>query len=86
MRQAWIEKKHMKVYSFIDNQVPPRNIDVMIRPPKNFKGLYHRRKIVKVNGVSVPLVPVHALIGLKKAAGRPQDIQDIEDLRLLGFS
>lgn len=86
VRQQWITKKGMKVYSFIDNGVPPRNVDVMVRPPKNFEVLYRRRHVVDIRGVSVPLVPARTLIRLKRSAGRPQDLQDVEDLGRLGMT
>jgi hypothetical protein len=85
IRRDWIEKKGMKVYSFIDDQFPPRNVDVMVRPPKDFGALYERCKIVEVRGVPIPLVPVQTLVKLKRAAGRLQDMQDVEDLGRLGL-
>ena len=84
-RQLWTRQKGMKVYSFIEpHGIPPRNIDVMVEPAKDFDGLYRRRKMALLRGVPVPLVPVNELARMKRNAGRPQDLQDVQDLRLAG--
>jgi len=86
VRDAWIRQKGMKVYSFIERRSPPRNVDVMVRPPHNFQELYQHRAIVKVGGVSIPLMPAKALVQMKRKAGRLQDLQDISDLKRLGLA
>ncbi len=84
-RQLWTKRKGMKVYSFIEPYgVPPRNIDVMVEPLKNFEAVYRRRKVATLRGVLVPLIPVNELARMKRKAGRPQDLQDVQDLRLAG--
>ena len=84
IRKHWINDKGMAVYSFIERRSPFRNVDVMVRPLRNFDTLYDERAVVKVRGVSIPLMPLGALVRLKQVAGRPQDVQDIQDLRRLG--
>ena len=84
-RRHWTMQKGMKVYSFIEPYgAPPRNVDIMVNPAKNFDAIYRRRKIVTLRGVPVPLMPVHELARMKQRAGRPQDLQDVQDLRLIG--
>lgn len=84
-RRLWTRERGMKVYSFIEpHGVLPRNVDVMVDPPKNFDSLYRDRARVTLRGVSVPLMPVAELARMKQGAGRPQDLQDVQDLRLLG--
>ena len=84
-RRLWTTQKEMKVYSFIEPYgTPPRNVDIMVNAAKNFGALYRERKTVTLRGVSVPLMPVNELARRKRRAGRPQDLQDVEDLRLLG--
>lgn len=85
MRRLWTKQKGMKVYSFIEPYgVPPRNIDVMIEPLPSFQAVYRRRKMAVLRGVAVPLVPVNTLARMKRRAGRPQDLQDVQDLHLAG--
>lgn len=84
-RRLWTRQKGMKVYSFIEPQgMPPRNVDVMVEPSKGFGALYQRRKMALLRGVPVPLMPVHELARMKRKAGRLQDLQDVQDLRLAG--
>jgi hypothetical protein len=84
-RRLWTKQRGMKVYSFIEPYGSlPRNVDVMVSPAKNFNALYQRRALVTLRGVSVPLVPVDELARMKRKAGRPQDLQDVRDLRLIG--
>jgi len=85
IRRLWTRRKAMNVYSFIEPQgMPPRNVDVMVEPAKNFDALYRRRKIAPLRGVPVPLMPVNDLAKMKRKAGRLQDLQDVRDLRLAG--
>ena len=84
-RQLWTKQKGMRVYSFIEPYgAPPRNIDVMVEPLKNFEAVYRRRTVATLRGIPVPLIPVSELVRMKRKAGRPQDVQDVRDLRLVG--
>lgn len=84
-RRLWATRKGRKVYSFIEPYgMPPRNVDVMVTPLKNFEAVYRRRTTATLRGVPVPLIPVNELARMKRRAGRPQDLQDVQDLRLAG--
>ncbi|MBI3083345.1 MAG: hypothetical protein HYY90_03170 [Candidatus Omnitrophica bacterium] len=84
-RRLWTQRKGMKVYSFIEPYgIPPRNVDVMVTPLENFEAFYQKRTMASLRGVPVPLIPVNELARMKRKAGRPQDLQDVQDLRLLG--
>lgn len=84
-RRLWTKQKGMKVYSFFEPYgVPPRNVDIMVEPLKNFDAVYRKRKIVTLRGIPVPLMPVKELAKMKQKAGRLQDLQDVQDLRLIG--
>ena len=84
-RRLWTKQKGMKVYSFIEPYgTPPRNVDVMVEPLKNFDSVYRKRKMATLRGVPVPLMPVKELARMKQKAGRLQDLQDVQDLRLAG--
>jgi hypothetical protein len=84
-RRLWTAQKGMKVYSFMEPYgIPPRNIDVMVEPLKDFEAVYRRRTMAVLRGVPVPLIPVKELATMKRKAGRLQDLQDVQDLRLAG--
>ena len=84
-RKLWTQQKGMKVYSFIEPYgIPPRNVDVMVEPPSNFNAVYQQRTMTALRGIPVPLMPVKELARMKRKAARPQDLQDVQDLRLSG--
>lgn len=56
-------------------------VDVQTRTPGiSFDSAYARRKTVEVEGVPVDLASLDDLIASKKAAGRPQDLEDVKIL------
>ena len=84
-RRLWTQRRGMKVYSFIEPYgLPPRNVDVMVTPLEDFEAVHRKRTMASLRGVPVPLIPVNELARMKRKAGRPQDLQDVQDLRLAG--
>lgn len=83
MRRDWLKRKHMSVYSFIQQKSPPRVVDILLNPPGRFEVIHRRRLTVKAWGIAVPLVPVDVLVKMKRAAGRPQDLLDVAALKTL---
>ncbi len=60
------------------------DVDLSVHLMKDFEAVYRRRKMATLRGVPVPLIPVNELARMKRKAGRPQDLQDVQDLRLAG--
>lgn len=83
LRRQWTQQKNMKVFSFAENRKPFRLVDVLVRPLKDFERLYRQRRVVQHQGVRVPLIPLSALMAMKRSAGRIQDLQDVEYLELV---
>ena len=79
-RKRWIQEKGMLAFTFINPADPFDNTDIMIVSPVPFGKAYRRRKIFKVEGISVPMASLKDLIFMKKKAGRPQDLQDVDIL------
>ena len=46
-----------------------------------FTGAYDRRIIIEVDGLMIPILSKDDLIASKLAAGRPQDLIDVDLLR-----
>lgn len=76
-RSIWTRRKSMKVFSYVENRKPFRVLDIMVRPLAGFDRLYRARVTVRYEGVSVPLIPVAALVRMKRQAGRPEDLRDV---------
>lgn len=82
-RRLWTVERNMQVYSFHELTGRSRIVDVMVKPLTKFDEAYRRRVVVRGLGVSIPLVPVDVLIEMKQAAGRPQDLWDVAELKQL---
>lgn len=80
-RKEWIHDKGMKVFSLYHPQKLGELIDVFVEEQLPFKEAYARKKTVKFGTVQINLMSIADLITLKKKAGRPQDLQDINALR-----
>ena len=64
--------------------MPPRRIDIMTRISGiGFAEVWTSRIELDIDGSPVPLIGREALITNKLAAGRPQDLADVEALRAI---
>lgn len=82
-RQEWIEQKGMTVFSFFNPSNSMLTIDLFVHHPIPFAELHARAERMVIEGVPVYICSIDDLISLKQLAGRPQDLQDIERLRLI---
>ena len=82
-RRTWIQEKSLTVFSVYHPGKPQELIDIFVDEPIPFAEAYEQRKIVKLETTSINVISIRDLIGLKKRAGRPQDIQDIQALESL---
>lgn len=84
LREQWREEKHMLVlplWSDIHRRTP---VDVFVYEPFDFSAEIQRAGFQSIaQGLEAPIVSLQTLLEMKKTAGRPQDVADIEALRLL---
>lgn len=61
------------------------NLDLLARPDGSptFKSLKARADKMELDGLEVPVASVTDLIAMKRAAGRPQDVVDLETLEII---
>lgn len=81
IRESWIRDKHMQVLSFYDPQHLAREVDVFVAYPLDFETLVARAVPTAVGDRLVPVAAPEHLIEMKRAAGRPRDLDDIEALQ-----
>lgn len=86
LRESWIREKGMKVLQFCSDAHRETPIDVFVIEPFNFEEEYGRAfsGAVEIAGqapVVARYVAIPALIAMKQAVGRPQDLDDIQHLR-----
>ncbi|HJK98462.1 MAG TPA: hypothetical protein RMF84_14630 [Polyangiaceae bacterium LLY-WYZ-14_1] len=79
-RREYRENRNLVAWSFVDANDPTRLVDVIL----TWDERRLPRKHLSVAGVDVPLLSRAALIRMKEASGRPQDLEDVAALRRLG--
>jgi predicted nucleotidyltransferase len=83
-RARWIAEKGMTVLSFHSDEHRDTPVDVFATVPFDFTVEYDSAMVEELAaGVPVRIVRLETLLRLKQEAGRPQDLADIAELRLL---
>lgn len=82
-RESWAEEKGMVVFSLYDPANPLRIVDLFVRPPLPFEDLFRRSLLVPIGHSTTRIASLADLIAMKRQAGRPQDLLDIEQLLLI---
>jgi hypothetical protein len=82
-RRAWQATRGMQVFSFWDTTNTRPTVDLMLAPVVSFADLWSDATIVTIGGIDVRVASITHLIRMKEAAGRPQDLADLERLHKL---
>lgn len=78
------ELLEMKVLNFWSDQHRETPLDIFVSEPFNFAEEYERSALREVApGLSVRIVSLQTLFAMKRAANRPKDLADIDELSLL---
>jgi hypothetical protein len=83
IREGWKREKGMEVFSFVDPAQPMTLIDVFLEEKIPFQEIMKELIPVTAKGIMIPVVSLQHLKRLKKAAGRPQDLADIEAIEAM---
>ena len=73
----------MLVFTMRDRTNPMRVVDLFVEAPIPFEELWRRSTIVPLEGTYARLASIDDLIQMKRAAGRPQDLTDIDRLQAI---
>ena len=82
-RARWIAEQGMQVFSMWDPTDPMRSVDLFVDNPIDFEELWARSELVPLVGATARVVSIPDLIRLKRLAGRPEDLLDIEALEAI---
>jgi len=82
-RHQWQTARNMQVFSFWDSSNTRPTVDIMLAPVVPFEDLWAAASVMNLGGREVRVASIDHLIRMKVAAGRPQDLADIERLRAL---
>lgn len=80
-RHEWQAMRNMQVFSFWDSTNARPTVAVMLAPKIPFDELWAAASVMNIGGSEVRVASVEHLIRMKAAAGRAQDLADIERLR-----
>lgn len=83
-RQRWRDEKGMRVLNFFSKLHPGTSVDVFVYEPFDFAHEYGiALQAELLPEVDVRFVSIGTLISMKRAAGRPRDLDDIQHLEWL---
>ena len=82
-RSSWVEEKGLTVFSVWSDRFPGLEVDLFVQEPLEFEGAWGRRVVVKLESTRAAIASLADLVAMKRAAGRPQDIADVEALEAL---
>jgi hypothetical protein len=82
-RRQWQALRHMQVFSFWDSTNTRPTVDIMLALVVPFDEIWAAASVMHIGGQEVCVASIEHLIRMKLAAGRPQDLADIERLRAL---
>lgn len=83
-RRRWAEEKGAKVFQLFSDEHPQTRIDLFLESPFDFEEAFERCHWQEAaRGIRVPFVGLEELIGMKRRAGRPQDLLDVDKLERL---
>jgi hypothetical protein len=82
-RESWVRDKNMQVFSLHDPMDPARHADLFVRHPIPFEELWAASATVRYGSTEVRVASLGHLKRMKRAAGRTQDLADIEALEII---
>ena len=81
-RERWRTEKNMIVLKLWSDEHRRTPVDIFIYEPFDFAAEFARAERLEVcPGVLAPVVTLKTLLKMKRKAGRPQDLTDIEELQ-----
>jgi hypothetical protein len=82
-RESWVREKGMQVFQLWSDAHAETPVDVFVTEPFDFDEEYSRAVVKPVRSdLPVRFVCIPTLIRMKQQANRPQDLVDIEHLRM----
>lgn len=83
-RRRFVDEKRMQVLTFWSDEHGETPVDIFVTEPFDFSEEYAKAEIREVSpGLAARVVTLATLFQMKKEAGRPKDLADIDELSLL---
>lgn len=82
-RNSWRDEKGMMVFSMVDPSRPFFAVDIFVEESIPFTDLMRRSIVVGTEDGPIRVCSYEDLVDLKTRAGRPQDLADLHELRII---
>ena len=83
-RRAWIADRNMIAFQIKSDRMPAVPIDILLEPPFDVAAEIRRSSPREVlEGISMPVLALDALLQMKRSAGRTKDTRDADALEQL---
>jgi len=82
-RRSWIAEKGLTVFSLWSPEHPATEVDLFVQEPFPFEPAWSRALVADLGTVQVPVASLEDLVALKRAAGRPKDLEDVRALEAI---
>lgn len=79
-RTRWRSEKNMLAFSMIDPNDAFRHVDLLIDSPVSFQELFRDSFQAETFGIPIRVASIEHLIQMKRQAGRPKDLLDVQHL------
>ena len=79
-RESWIRHKNMLVFSLWHPDQQGFVLDLFVEEPFDFDEVYSRALLVSLPETKATVIALEDLILMKRQAGRPRDLEDVEAL------
>ena len=83
VRRSWIEQKGLTVFSLWSPAHPGFELDLFVSEPFDFEAAYGRAARIPLRTTEATVLSIEDLISMKRAVGRPQDLDDVTALEAL---
>lgn len=83
IRNDWTENRNLQVFTMRDPHNPMLTVDLFARPPIPFGDLWTDAETLSLGGRPIRIASLAHLIAMKRTAGRPQDLIDVERLEAI---
>jgi len=83
IRQHWAQEKNMQVLSLWSPSRAGFELDIFVEEPFAFEQVWTRALTISIEDHAIGLISLPDLIDMKRAAGRPRDLEDVQALQKL---
>jgi Nucleotidyl transferase AbiEii toxin, Type IV TA system len=80
VRERWRSESGMLVLSFWDPENRRPTVDLFAHYPMDFDALYSESIVLSLTNTTVRVASIEHLIAIKRASGRPKDLEDVQRL------